>query len=202
MKEWLIEEQDDIDGSWPAHTYYGWYDLGRTTEATAYAVLALNATGIPAENETIRGGVDWLIGQYEKGGGWGYTWASQAAIDALIQCQSDAGTGGTVTVKIDDKEIGSFAVSASNPWVEHPLTDEQMNILMAGGTSGTERPFIRSHTLTATLSGNGPILVSVDHSQSAPIKEVDGTIKESRLIRSFGCEEEGWPTAGLDRYRI
>ncbi len=192
VKVWLIAGQDD-GGSWPAHTYYGWYDLGRTTEATAYAVLALNATGIPAENETIRGGVDWLIGQYEKGGGWGYTWASQAAIDALIQCQLDASTGGTVTVKIDDEPIGSFAVSASDPWVEHLLTDEQMNTLMAGGIPGTERPFIRSHMLTATLSGNGPILVSVDHSQFAPIKEVDGTIKESRLIRSFGCEEEAGP---------
>ena len=50
---------------------------------------------------------------------------------------------------------------------------------------------MRSHTLTATSGdATGPILISVEHSQSAPINEIDSRIRDSRLIRSFGYEEE------------
>ena len=191
-KAWLIDAQES-EGFWPVGSdgYYGWYDGGRKTEATAYAVLALNATGIPADNETIQKGVGWLISQYEKGGGWGYTWASQVAIDALIQCQPTEVTTGTVEVKIDGEPIKTFSVDATTPRVEYPLNEEQMNTLMAGGTPDATRPFIKSHTLTATSTdATGPILVSVDHSQSAPINEIDGKIRDSRLIQSFGYEEE------------
>lgn len=196
--EWLIESQDD-DGSWPAGKSYGWYSNGRVTEATAYAILALNATGLPAENETISSGVDWLINQYEKGGGWGYTWASQVAIDALIHCQPTEVAAGTVDVRIDGVLIKTFSMDATTPRVEYPLNEEQMNTLMAGGTGTQVRPIeasggngeVRGHTLTAEItSGTGPILVSVDHSQSAPVNEIDGKIQGSRMIQSFGAEEE------------
>ncbi len=193
--EWLIENQDD-DGFWSAGSKYGWYSNGRVTEATAYAVLALNATGLPAENETISNGVDWLIKQYEKGGGWGYTWASQAAIDALIQCQPTEVATGTVEVRIDNNLISFFPVDAKTPRVEYTLTEEQMNTLMAGGTEvrrieASGNGEVRSHKLTAEITGGtGPILVSVDHSQSAPVNEIDGKIRDSRLIQSFGYEEE------------
>jgi len=194
-KEWLIENQND-DGSWSAGSYYGWYDNGRKTESTGYAVLALNATGIPADNETIQKGVNWLIKQYESGGGWGYTWATQVAIDALIQCQPAVTAGGTVDVEIDEESIGSFAVDDTNPRVEYTLSPDQMNTLMAAGdnvrTIEGGNGEVRSHVLTATLTtGNGPILVSVDHSQSGPIKEIDGGIRDSRLIQSFDDEEDG-----------
>jgi len=51
---------------------------------------------------------------------------------------------------------------------------------------------VRSHTLTA-VSGTGPILVSVDHSQSAPVNEIDDTIQWNPVIQSFGYEEEAGP---------
>jgi hypothetical protein len=195
-KTWLIDAQDS-DGSWPAGSYYGWYDNGRITESTGYAVLALNATGLTAENETIQKGVNWLIEQYESGGGWGYTWASQVAIDALIHCQPTEVVTGEVKIAIDEKPIGTFMVDSTNPRIQYTLTSGQMGTLMAGGTE--VRPIeasggkgeVRSHRLTAAItSGNGPILVSVDHSQSAPVNEIDGKIQGSRLIQSFGYEEE------------
>jgi len=198
--EWLIGEQDP-DGSWPVGSYYGWYDGGMKTEATAYAVLALNATGLTADNETISGGVNWLINQYESGGSWGYTWASQVAIDALIRCQPTAVVDGTVDIEIDEGTdtavvVGSFPVNATHPRVEYTLTEEQMNTLMAGGTLVQGRIFnngfskVKSHTLTAEItSGTGPILVSVDHSQSAPVNEIDSTIQGNPVIKSFGDEE-------------
>jgi len=192
--EWLIGEQDP-DGSWPVGSYYGWYDGGMKTEATAYAVLALNATGLTADNETISGGVNWLINQYESGGSWGYTWASQVAIDALIQCQPSVVTTGTVEVFIDEVSIGTFSVGAANPREPYLLTKDQMDTLMAGGIQkrdifGNGFSTVRSHVLTATLTdGSGPILVSVDHSQSAPVNEIDSTIQGNPVIKSFGDEE-------------
>jgi len=197
LAEWLITNQKD-DGSWPADSYYGWYYGGRQTEATAYGVLALNATGIPADNMTILNGVNWLTRQYSAGGGWGYTWASQVAIDALIQCQPVVVTETDVTIEIDDNLIGIFPVNRTHPRVEYTLTEEQMNTLMRGGNfvrhiegSGGHGE-VKKHTLTATCD-DGPILVSVDHSQSAPIREIDGKIMNSRLIQSFGYEEEDGP---------
>jgi len=196
-KVWLIENQND-DGSWSAGYYYGWYDNGRKTESTAYAIIALNATGIPADdNMTIQKGVNWLINQYESGGGWGYTWATQAAIDALIQCQPTVFSSGTVDVSIDGEFIASFTVDgSSNPRVEYSLTQDEMNTLMDGGSKvrdifGDGFSTVKSHKLTATTDATGgPILVSVDHSQSAPIREIDGTIQGSRMIQSFDYEEE------------
>jgi hypothetical protein len=193
--EWLIDAQS-ADGSWPADSYYGWYDNGRMTESTGYAVLALNATGIPADNATISGGVNWLIEQYENGGSWGYTWASQVAIDALIQCQPSVVTTGTVDVAIDGTSIGTFSVDAANPRRTYPLTSAQMDDLMEGGTLKRDifengYSTVKSHTLTATTSdASGPILVSIDHSQSAPINEIDNTIRSNPVIQSFGYEEE------------
>ncbi|MCT8337766.1 hypothetical protein FKB36_09795 [Methanoculleus sp. Afa-1] len=193
--EWLIENQN-ADGSWPVSGYYGWYDNGRMTESTGYAVLALNATGLQEDNATISGGVNWLIEQYENGGGWGYTWATQVAVDALIQCQPNVVTTGTVDVAIDGELIGTFNVDATNPRVTHTLTSDQMDVLMAGGTLkhdifGDGFSTVRSHELTATTAGaSGPILVSVDHSQYAPINEIDNTMQWNPVIQSFGYEEE------------
>jgi len=191
---WLIDAQDD-DGSWPATSPYGWHDVGRKTEATAYAVLALNATGLTAENETIQKGVNWIIDQYENGGSWGYTWATQVAIDALIHCQPTEVATGAVDILIDGFPIDTFNVDATNPQVIHTLTEEQMNDLMESGKQSRliegGKGEVRSHTLTATSDGaTGPILISVEHSQSAPINEIDSRIRDSRLIRSFGYEEE------------
>jgi hypothetical protein len=194
--EWLIDAQNPQDGSWPAGSYYGWHNSGRMTEATGYAVLALNATGLTADNETISRGVNWLIDQYENGGGWGYTWASQVAIDALIQCQPNIITTGTVAVAIDGVLIDTFSVDENNPRIEHTLTSDQMDTLMAGGDEVRDIfdngfSTVKSHDLTATLTaGSGPILVSLDHSQSAPTNEIDSTIRGSAVILSFSDEEE------------
>ena len=114
----------------------------------------------------------------------------------MIQCQPNIITVGKVDVAIDGESIGTFSVNEANPRVEHPLTKDQMNALMAGGTPkrdifGNGFSTVRSHVLTATLTdGSGPILVSVDHSQSAPINEVDDTIQWSPVIQSFGDEED------------
>lgn len=185
---WLVDHQND-DGSWNADSYYGWYDNGRRTESTAYAVLALNATGLPADNEHIQKGVNWLIDQYESGGGWGYTWATQAAIDALIHCQPEEVSSGTVTVSIDGTDVCTLTVDATNPQVTYTLTDDQMEAMMASGSrlrTISDYSIVKTHDVSVTRSGgNGLILVTAENSQRAPVNEIDATIRNSGTIQSI-----------------
>jgi len=187
---WLVANQN-ADGSWNADSYYGWYDSGRKTESTAYTVLALNATGIPADNATIQKGVNWIINQYESGGSWGYTWATQAAIDALIHCQPIDVSTGTVDVSIDGTHICTLTVSATNPKDEYTLTAGQMAAMMASGTlkrSISDYSTVKEHQVEVTRSGGGTgtILVSVENSQRAPVNEIDSTIRDSGTIQMLG----------------
>lgn len=189
---WLLTNQND-DGSWNADSYYGWYDNGRKSESTAYAILALNATGIPADNPKIQKGVNWLIDQYESGGSWGYTWATQAAIDALIHCQPIDISTGTVDVSIDGTPICTLNVDAANPKDEYTLTSGQMAAMMASGAynrtiSGHPTSTVETHQVEVTRSGGGTgtILVSVENSQRAPVNEIDSTIRDSGTIQMLG----------------
>lgn len=186
---WLVANQN-ADGSWNADSYYGWYDNGRKSESTAYAILALNATGIPADNATIQKGVNWLIDQYESGGSWGYTWATQAAIDALIHCQPIDISTGTVDVSIDGTHICTLNVDAANPKDEYTLTSGQMAAMMASGdTKHTISTYsiVKEHQVSVTRSGgSGTILVSVENVQRAPVNEIDATIRDSGTIQTVG----------------
>ncbi|QSZ67615.1 PEGA domain-containing protein [Methanofollis aquaemaris] len=187
--EWLIKNHD-ADGCWGADPVYGYSSKGRRSESTAYAILALNATGIPAENETIQGGVNWLVEQYESGGKWGYTWATQAAIDALIHCQPIEVSDGTLSISIDGEDICTLEVNETNPKVEYPLTADQMATVMANGKSKreiTQYSKVKQHAVTVTRNnGNGMILVSIENTQRAPVNEIDDPIEDTGTILSTG----------------
>lgn len=188
---YLVGSQE-LDGSWPAGTYYGWYDQGRITESTAYAILALNATGVPNDNTTISNGVGWLVDTYENSGSWGYTWASQAAIDALIVCQGSEISTGTVDVYIDGVLVHTFTMNAANPREEYTLTSGQMAAMMAGGTEirdifGDRFSIVKSHEVESQLTaGDGPIVLSVQNTQWSPLNEIDSTIRNTRVIQQEG----------------
>ncbi len=71
--------------------YWGW-----GSEATAHAVLALNESGLSADNETIAGGVRYLLGA--KGSwGWGSTRTTAVVINTLTQVQPHA----TISFDVD-----------------------------------------------------------------------------------------------------
>ncbi len=188
---YLVESQA-ADGSWSANTYYGWSDTGRDSETTAYAILALNATGVSNDNETITNGVGWLVDTYENSGSWGYTWASQAAIDALIVCQGSEISTGTVDVYVDGALVHTFTMNAANPREEYALTSAQMTTMMAGGTEtrdifGDGYSIVKSHEVESQLTaGDGPIVLSVENSQWSPLNEIDSTIRNSRIIQMEG----------------
>ncbi|MDK2973700.1 MAG: hypothetical protein PWP08_71 [Methanofollis sp.] len=186
---WLVASQD-ADGHWNADSYYGYYDRGRVSESTAYAVLALNATGVTAENATIPNGVNWLINQYESGGSWGYTWATQAAIDALIHCQPTEISTGTVDVSIDGTPICTLTVDAAHPQAKYTLNAGQMAAMMADGAlkrTISTYSTVKEHQVDVTRSGGtGTILVSVENAQRAPVNEIDATIRDSGTIQAVG----------------
>ncbi|MCQ1537747.1 hypothetical protein FTO68_01905 [Methanocalculus taiwanensis] len=72
------------DGTTGYYWSDGWYD---NSETTALAIFALNKTGIPVENETVMGGIRYLVSQYDTNGRWGNTRASAAVINTLTQLQ-------------------------------------------------------------------------------------------------------------------
>ena len=191
---YLIGAQDPSDGSWSATTRYGWYQKGRTTESTAYAILALNATGMENDNATIQNGVGWLVDTYENSGSWGYTWASQAAIDALIVCQGTEVATGTLDVYVDDVLVHTFTMSATNPREEYTLTDVQMATMMADGTQtrdifGDGYSTVKVHEVRSELTGDGPIVLSVENTQWAPLNEIDNQIRNTHTIQMDGAED-------------
>lgn len=184
------------DGSWSAATRYGWYQKGRTTESTAYAILALNATGMENDDPHIANGVGWLVDTYENSGSWGYTWASQAAIDALIVCQGTEISTGTVKVLIDGNEVHTFVMDSTNPREEYTLNADQMAAMMAVEDQEERDIFddgfsiVKWHDVEVQLTGDGPIVLSVENSQWAPLNEIDNTIRNTRTIQMDGVEED------------
>ena len=74
--------------------YWGW-----GAEETAHAVLALNQSGLIADNETIAGGVRYLLGA--KGSwGWGSTRTTAVVINTLTQVQPHATINFTVDAEL------------------------------------------------------------------------------------------------------
>lgn len=191
-KAYLLSSQEP-DGSWSAGNVYGWYQKGRVTETTAYAILALNATGVENDNTTIQKGVGWLVDTYENSGSWGYTWASQAAIDALIVCQGTETATGTLDVYVDDALVHTFTMTATNPREEYILTADQMAAMMAGGEDGRtvgDYGKLKGHEVEGVLTaGDGPIVLSVENSQWAPLNEIDNAIRNTHVIQMDGVED-------------
>ena len=67
-REWLIATQRP-DGSWPGKVIEGAPE-GGTAEETAWALYSLLRAGIPAWDDTIVRGVEWLVDQQNAEGKW------------------------------------------------------------------------------------------------------------------------------------
>lgn len=190
-KEYLLNNQN-AKGFWSAKEVYGWYNKGRVSESTAYALLALNATGVPNDNETITKGVAWLVDTYESSGSWGYTWATQSAIDALIVCQGSVVSTGTVDVSIDGNYVYTFTLTNTKTRDTYPLNSGQMETMMASGVKVRDvlsNGEVDKHTVELVHnSGEGQILISVENTQWAPLNEIDSNISDSRTIQEVDMD--------------
>jgi|GEM_PF-6079927 len=158
----LIDVQGD-DGAWRAESGYYWDSTGRDSIATSYSLLALNATGIDADdNETLSAGVTHLVGVYEEGGSWGDTEASAVAIQALQtlgQGLEAVDRTVDVTVADDDGDITkTVSVSSTDNSEQVAFTDSELERLRNGSVT-------KDITVNTTDGGFGATVVALENDQ-------------------------------------
>jgi len=164
---WLATHQES-DGSFAptsrdmaGHSYSR---IGVYTEAAAYPLLGLNATGIEATNDTIEKGRNYLFGVYQSDGSWGYTKSSAVVIDALTRTTIPGGIINlNITVGIDGTTVTIVHLNNANTKAVIPLWGERTNTSSPLGAG--------NHTVTLVQVGDGTSLVGVTHSQTVPKRE-------------------------------
>lgn len=160
-RRWLIDNQK-ADGSWdPYHDSSFYNEEGDRSVTTAYAVLALNETGVAAENATITSGTNYLIDVYEADGSWGYPRATAISIEALDELTDSAESGTmTITFSGDGKVEETVTVNANNPEETISLSESQLETLRSDGSGTT--------TVNVTVSddgSSGTIIVGIETTQ-------------------------------------
>jgi hypothetical protein len=180
---WLIENQQG-DGHWanPLESPW-WNDYGRRSEATAYALIALNESkhmdelsfdSLDNTNTSIAKGVGYLIRTYRHHGSWGYTASTQASLHALTILQATSTVDTIVTVDIDGVVTKTIAVNGTYPRVEVYLNETEIGQV---DNSGIQDPLApakkRIHTVNVTRTDDaGRVIVSVENDQLVPINEL------------------------------
>ena len=165
-KQWLIENQNE-DGSWePYHDSSFYNEEGDRSVTTAYAVLALNEAGVPAENATITSGTSYLIDIYEADGSWGYPRATAIAIEALDEL-TDSADSGTMTITFDGADgtvTETVTVNADQPEATITLDETQLETLRGDGAGTT------MVNVTITDDGSsGTIIIGIESAQEITV---------------------------------
>ncbi|MHC1625387.1 MAG: PGF-pre-PGF domain-containing protein [Methermicoccaceae archaeon] len=138
--------------------------IGAYTEATSYAVIGLNATGLSIDNSSVYQGVRWLRGVYQSDGSWGYTKSSAVAIAALTTTLKEQGLIDlNVTVEVDGTTLGTYHMTNSHRHEVIPLNETHLN--------ATGALYQMNHTINLTQRGVGTMLVGVSVLQVAPKSE-------------------------------
>jgi len=164
---WLVNHQlasgrfEPTSRDMAGHSYSR---LGVYTEAAAYPLLGLNATGINATNGTIVKGREYLFGVYQTDGSWGYTKSSAAVIFALTKTTIPGGVINlNITVNIDGTNVTTVHLTNANPKATIPLWGEWTNASSPLGAG--------NHTVTVYQTGQGTSLTGLSESQTVPKRE-------------------------------
>ena len=168
---------DGVSVYWPG----SWWS---NSEGTAHAVLALNKSGYTADNETIRSGIRYLVGQYAGGGGWGSTRSSAAVINTLTQVQPKETPDFNVNVEIKNP-VGltvygpvNVVFDAAHFTFRHELTEAELGLLYRSGSGNAN----------VVLSGKSDTGVA---NPSRLISAIDSREKVPRSIAlSTGIDEQ------------
>jgi len=153
-------------------------------EDTANAVLALNRTGLPAENETVRGGIRYLVSVYDTNGRWGNTRGTAAVIEALTQVQIPSTVNFNVQIGVEDSSGAvirapqTYTFNSTNPRVSFNLNGSEIAALY-GSTPGA------NHTGKVTITGKSDaamdaaeLVVAVQSRQKVPKSVAFATIPD------------------------
>jgi len=194
---WLIENQQG-DGHWanPLESPW-WNDYGRRSEATAYALIALNESksmanlnfeSLNSTNESVARGVGYLISTYRHHGSWGYTASTQAALHALTILQATSTVNTNVTIDIDGVVTKTVPVNGTCPRVEVSLNDTEIGWVNNNGTQDPDFAKKRIHTVNITRTDdNGTVIVSVENDQLVPESELaTGDVSGHRILSLSG----------------
>ena len=153
-------------------------------EDTANAVLALNRTGLPAENETVRGGIRYLVSVYDTNGRWGNTRGTAAVIEALTQVQIPSTVNFNVQIGVEDSSGAvirapqTYTFNSTNPRVSFNLNGSEIAALY-GSTPGanlTGKVTITGKSDTATDAAE--LVVAVQSRQKVPKSVAFATIPD------------------------
>jgi|GEM_PF-7034245 len=200
--DWLIEHQDMLNGYWaPLYEEYYFDSYGLRSETTALALLALNesdsisglnftaySTSADTVNGTMKLGVNFLLSTYRQMGSWGYTRATQTALNALTRLQPEFTSDVNVTIWVDGILIGSYRVNESNPREIITLNDTIISSVMSNTSmpAGGKRYW---HVVTVNYtSGSGPVIVGVSNRQLVDRDEVVGEIVGHKIKSLSGGE--------------
>lgn len=161
---WLLAAQND-DGSWDEYNPSPWFNnAGDKSETTSAALMALDETGVEANNESIDDGTDYLIDVYESDGSWGYPRATQAAIDALNELTPGAADRTVdITINVEnggEKTFEDIHVNETAQTITESLDDDELGEIL----NDTEESEI-TVTIDAETSGNGSVTVAAQVTQ-------------------------------------
>jgi hypothetical protein len=147
-------------------------------------VLALNRTGLPAENETVRGGIRYLVSVYDTNGRWGNTRGTAAVIEALTQVQIPSTVNFNVQIGVEDSSGAvirapqTYTFNSTNPRVSFNLNGSEIAALY-GSTPGA------NHTGKVTITGKSDaamdaaeLVVAVQSRQKVPKSVAFATIPD------------------------
>ncbi|MXR19148.1 PKD domain-containing protein [Halobacterium bonnevillei] len=169
--EYLLQTQAPT-GKWVEDRSSYWSSTGTTSQATAYALLALNSTGYTADNRTIQKGGEYLVGVYDDEGSWGFTEATAISIRALQEIGQGLGTvDRTVTIDIN-YENGTTAltkevtVNESNSVARISLTADERKKLRQGSVT---------KTVTVNATGTGTVVTAIRNEQLVNREEYEDT---------------------------
>jgi hypothetical protein len=173
-----LRQDDAVNG------YHWGSDYWTQYEDTANAVLALNMTGLPAENDTVRGGIRYLVSVYDTNGRWGNTRGTAAVINTLTQVQIPSTVNFTVLIGVEDgsgtqiRAPQTYTFNNTNPRVSFNLDGSQIAALY-GSTAGADR------TGKVTITGKSDaatdaaeLVVAVQSRQKVPKSVAFATIPD------------------------
>jgi uncharacterized protein YfaS (alpha-2-macroglobulin family) len=153
-----LQQQDGrFRGTTHSITRSGGHSLD--VETTALATLALVASGGPAAGPA-RQAVQWLLSARQGAGGFGSTQATILALKALLtydKASRQVPVGGTVVVRINDKEVARTRFEAGR---QEPIVLEGFDAAFRAGKNTVE--------VVLDAAGSLPYTVSVDYTTDSP----------------------------------
>ena len=198
--EWLLSNYYTKDSNkiyWKHPLQSPWWDnYGRQSEATAYALIAMNEsrsmflsnfTVLDSQNETVRKAINYLISVYRTHGSFGYTAATQAALHALTLLQVVPIQDTTLEIAIDGILTKSISVNSTSPMVVVKLNKTEIDQINSHGVLQDSKR--RIHTVVINKSG-GFVIVSIENEQTVARNEITWGVEYigQRILKTGGSE--------------